>query len=264
MESIFDSDAFTSTLFYPQPRVSKPPPGARDLAIDVAPDVRLHARLHEREKSVATVLLFHGNGEVVSDYDQAADDFAKAGVDLAVVDYRGYGASTGSPTLRHCLRDASVVVDAVLAATSGRPLIVMGRSLGSACAAELCQTARDGVIGYIVESGIADVAGIIRRRGIALTAPLPAEDLAAFDPLPKFARCVTPTLVLHGSDDTIIPPGEARMTFDALAAREKSLVVISGRGHNNVSLHPRYWDSIARFVARLIPVKGNYRWRSGG
>lgn len=261
MESIFDSDAFTSSLFYPQPRVSNPPSGARDLAIDVAPDARLHARLHTREGTLATVLLFHGNGEVVSDYDQAADDFAKAGADLAVVDYRGYGASTGSPTLRRCLRDAPAVVDAVLAATPGRPLIVMGRSLGSACAAELCQTARDGVIGYIFESGIADVAGVIRRRGIERPAPLSAEDLATFDPLPKFARCVTPTLVLHGSEDTIIPPTEARMTFDALATREKSLVVISGRGHNNVSLHPRYWDSIARFVTRLVPVKETYRWR---
>lgn len=264
MSSLFDDPRFNQSLFFPRAAPLRPAPNARDLYVEVAPGTRLHLRVHDHPDALATVLLFHGNGEVVSHYDQAADDFAKTGVDLAVVDYRGYGASTGSPTLRHCLRDASVVVDAVLAATSGRPLIVMGRSLGSACAAELCQTARDGVIGYIVESGIADVAGIIRRRGIALTAPLPAEDLAAFDPLPKFARCVTPTLVLHGSDDTIIPPGEARMTFDALAAREKSLVVISGRGHNNISLHPRYWDSIARFVTRLIPVKETYRWRSGG
>lgn len=262
MESIFDSDAFSSTLFFPRPRVSAPPPGARDLRVEVAPGVRLHVRLHEREGSLATVLLFHGNGEVVSDYDASADDFAEARADLAVVDYRGYGASTGSPTLRACLHDAHTVADAVIAATPGRPLIVMGRSLGSACAAELCQTARDAVLGYIFESGIADVDGVIRRRGIALSAPLSADDLATFSPLPKFARCATATLVLHGSDDTIIPPSEARMTFDAIAARDKALVVISGRGHNDVSLHPRYWSSIARFVAHLVPVKETSPLRS--
>lgn len=249
MESIFDSPEFSSTMFYPQRRVTRTPPGARDLTVDVSDGARLHARLHHRDGTAATVLLFHGNGEVVSDYDAAAADYAAAGADLAVVDYRGYGASSGRPTLRACLADAHAVLAAVLDAAPGRPLFVMGRSLGSACAAELCQTARPAVKGYLFESGIADVYGVIRRRGITLDGPLDARDLEVFSPLHKFARCTTPTLVLHGADDTLIPASEARTTFDALAASEKELVLIPGRGHNDLSMHPLYWEAMARFIA---------------
>lgn len=249
MESIFDSPEFSSTMFYPQRRVTRTPPGARDLTVDVSDGARLHLRVHHREGTGATVLLFHGNGEVVSDYDDAAADYAAAGADLAVVDYRGYGASSGRPTLRACLADAHAVLATVLDAVQGRPLLVMGRSLGSACAAELCQTARPTVKGYLFESGIADVYGVIRRRGISLEGPLDAGDLAVFSPLHKFARCTTPTLVLHGADDTLIPASEARATFDALAATEKELVLVPGRGHNDLSMHQLYWEAMARFIA---------------
>lgn len=248
MESIFDSPEFSSTMFYPQRRVTRPSPGARDLSVEVSDGARLHLRIHHREGTVATVLLFHGNGEVVSDYDDAADDYTAIGADLAVVDYRGYGASSGRPTLRACLADAHAVLATALEATQGRPLIVMGRSLGSACAAELCQIARPAVRGYLFESGIADVYGVIRRRGITLEGPLDARDLEVFSPLHKFARCTTPTLVLHGADDSLIPASEARTTFDALASTEKELVLIPGRGHNDLSMHPLYWEAMARFI----------------
>lgn len=264
MPSIFDHDTFSANLFYPQDRVSPPPANARDFDVSVGEGVTLHARLHTRQGAIATVLLFHGNGECVSDYDGAAPEFARAGADLAIVDYRGYGASTGSPTLRTCLSDAHHVLAATLAVTAGRPLVVMGRSLGSQCAAELCQTARPDVIGYIYESGIADLDGLIRRRGVTLTEPLPEDDLEVFSPIRKLRRCATPMLILHGSEDTLIPPSEARMTFDALATRDKELVTISGRGHNNVSLHPRYWSAMTRFIARLVALKGTARPRSAG
>lgn len=257
MESIFDSAGFTSTMFYPQRRVSGPPRGARDLSIEVAPGVRLHARVHTREGSLATVLLFHGNGEVVSDYDSAASSYSAVGADLAVVDYRGYGASTGSPTLRDCLRDAPAALDAVIEATRGRPLIVMGRSLGSMCAAELCQTARPEVAGYIFESGIADLVSLLRRRGLVQGVPLPEADVSTFCPLKKLARCTTPTLVMHGADDEIIAPHEATRAHEALATRHKLLVMIADRGHNDLSFHQLYWESMERFIAHALSL-----WRA--
>src|SRR5262249_2743812 len=105
MSSPLDHPAFSENLFYPRPFFTSPP-GARDLMLPVAPGVRLHARLHDATGAVAHIVLFHGNGEVVSDYDAAAPDFAQAGAALAVLDYRGYGRSEGHSTLRSLLADA--------------------------------------------------------------------------------------------------------------------------------------------------------------
>jgi pimeloyl-ACP methyl ester carboxylesterase len=60
-----------------------------------------------------TVLLFHGNGETVADYDLAAPPYARHGMNLAVVDYRGYGRSDGEPSLRAILEDAPSALSAL-------------------------------------------------------------------------------------------------------------------------------------------------------
>ena len=240
MPSLFDSPAFNQSLFYPRRDVSRAPDGARDLRVAVAPGVGLHLRIHHAPGAHAMVLLFHGNGEVVADYDATAGQCAELGVALAVVDYRGYGASDGVPTLRHALTDAHA---------GALPVVVMGRSLGSACAAELCQDAPASSPGFIFESGIADVYGTIRRRGLHLTAPLPEEDLAVFDPLRKFARCEARALVLHGEEDTIIPASEARLTFATLKSADKTLALVPHRGHNDLSQGFVYWEEFDGFLA---------------
>lgn len=251
MPSIFDAPRFQASLFFPVAEVLRPVPGARDVFVPVGHEARLHLRIHDAAGAVATVLLFHGNGEVVSDYDDAAARFAAVGLRLAVVDYRGYGASEGSPTLRDCLRDAHPVLDALQAAVAPMPVVVMGRSLGGACAAELCQQPRPGVVGYVFESAPADLHGTLRRRGFVVQGPLPEDDLAVFCPLRKLRRCDTPALLLHGAADTLIVPSEARLTVGALSTADKELVMIPGRGHNDVSAHPAYWEALGRFVRRV-------------
>jgi len=248
---MFDTPAFNASLFFPRPDRSPPPPGARDGVVEVA-GARLHLRLYDAPAAKRAVLLFHGNGEVVADHDGLAPRYLeRAGSALAVVDYRGYGASTGTPTLRACLEDAPRVLEATLAQLGGRPLVVMGRSLGGACAAELCQQRRPGVVGYVFESAAADLQGVIRRRGLTLERPLSEAELAAFDPLRKLAKCTTPALVLHGEADQLIPVREAQLSFEALRGAAPTLVRIAGHGHNDLSLAGEYWDALARFVASL-------------
>ena len=138
----------------------------------------LHVRIHRAAGARSTVLLFQGNGEVVADYDDSAGLYARAGVALAVMDYRGYGASSGTPTLRSALTTARLVLEAVrrwlgergLAGSDGAPsrLVVMGRSLGSACAAELYGARPNEVAGFILESGSSDLAALLRRRGLVV------------------------------------------------------------------------------------------------
>jgi pimeloyl-ACP methyl ester carboxylesterase len=251
MPSLFDDDAFNGSLFFPRREHTIPPPGARDLYVSVE-GAHLHVRLHEGEGLSVLTLFFHGNGETVSDYDGLARHYAShAQSALAVVDYRGYGLSTGRPTLRRALADALPVLEAVRAEAAGRPLVVMGRSLGGACAAELCRREHEGVVGYVFESAAADLRGVVRRRGLAPPAALTPDEADTFDPLPKLARCTRPALVLHGEDDSLIAVSEAEQSFEALANCPRTLVRVPGRGHNDLSLHPSYWQALGRFYAGL-------------
>lgn len=260
MPSLFDSTEFNERLFLPRlarREVTETPAGAVDLdiVVDGSPDAShapsnettVHLRWHGSATDRTTLLFFHGNGETVSDYDSLASNFENAGLNLAVVDYRGYGRSTGTPTLRTAFADAAVVLREVRSRTSG-PVVVMGRSLGAACAVDLYARTTSGVAAFVVESGAADLAGLVRRRGIEPPPSFDAADIAAFDPLTKLRRGSAPMLVVHGALDEMIPATEARLAFFAAGAADKELAYIAGRGHQDIMQSPTYWHALGRFI----------------
>jgi ADP-ribosylglycohydrolase/alpha-beta hydrolase superfamily lysophospholipase len=252
MPRFLDDPTFSANVFFPRPDDGEPPSGAWDLAIPVD-GARLHARLHPAARPLAALILFHGNGEVVSDYDGAAPHFARAGARLAVVDYRGYGRSSGDPSLGALLADARPVVDALRPhlAHEGRPLpiLIMGRSLGSAAAAELSRSLPRFAAGFVLESGFSDLVAFARRRGVRLDL-VAEDDLEALCPKRKLAASSAPLLVLHGAEDTLIPAAEGAANHAAAGTEDKRLVLVPGRGHNDLSFHPLYWEALGAFVGR--------------
>lgn len=241
---MFDSEAFNSRLFFPRRAASPTPAGARELTVEVD-GAALHLRWYRAATQLPVVLMFHGNGEVVADYDDLESRFAAS---LAVVDYRGYGQSTGTPTLRALLADAGRALEAVKRETGTRRLFVIGRSLGSACAVELYGQSPAGVAGFIIDSGFSQLEGLIRRRGLVATPT--DEERTAFDPLPKLARGNAALLVLHGEDDTAIPVGEGRELCDAAGTTQKAFEPQPGFGHNDLFGSERYWQLLNAFLNR--------------
>ena len=135
--------------------------------------IAVGARFHLSGLTHANILFFHGNGEIAADYDAIGPFYNRIGVNFLAVDYRGYGRSTGSPTVSAMMRDCHAVfkyacgrIDDV---PQSGPLIVMGRSLGSAPAIELAFTYPDRVRGLVVESGFARVIPLLRLLGIDAT-----------------------------------------------------------------------------------------------
>jgi hypothetical protein len=242
--SIFDRDDFNESLFYPRADTTEPGDAA-DRFVDVG-GARVHVRVHPAADARCTVLLFHGNGEVVADYDDAAPVFAELGAALAVADFRGYGRSTGTPAFRALIADARPIAEAV-----GGPLVVMGRSLGGAAAHELYARPIAGMLGVVLESAFFDLAALVRRRGIAPPAPFPEADLDAFEPERKLRAGRLPLLVLHGDRDTLIVPDEAVAAHAAAGSADKQLVWVRGRGHNDIAGSPDYWAALAAFVTAV-------------
>lgn len=230
-------------------------PKGRDLCFDLAEGVVIGARFFLAGCSCPTLLFFHGNGEIASDYDEIAPLYNGRDLNLLVVDYRGYGRSTGTPTLRAVLQDAERVLDPVhdwLAAHGVRGrLWVMGRSLGSAPAIHLARLRGELLAGLIVESGFADTLGLLSRVGVPVHRIRVPEDWRSFN-LEGIAQVKAPTLIIHGEWDQIIPLGDGKALFDACGASKKELVVIPGAGHNDLLWvgMEQYMAAIAGFVAQ--------------
>lgn len=243
--SLLTREDLVGSLFFPEPRTRPPPPNARDLLLEVD-GATLHLRLHGPTDS-RLLLLFHGNGEVASDWDDFAPMFTRH-VQLAVAEYRGYGRATGTPTMQRLFDDAEKLFDALTGLATSPPL-VMGRSLGSAPAWHLAQRRGDRLAGLIIDSGFSDVDAFARRRGLD-PATLTAAERRALDPLDKARSVTVPTLLLHGANDTLIPVHEAERLAEVLPAPLRTLEVLPGRGHNDVLFDGAYHRALERFLLR--------------
>ncbi|MBK8027185.1 MAG: alpha/beta fold hydrolase [Chloroflexi bacterium] len=205
-----DHPDITANLFYPRP--DQPGrsgiPGAVDGTLPVEEGVALGYRFYMHGAGSPIILYFHGNGEIASDYDGIAPFFQEIGASLLVVDYRGYGWSTGFPLASKLLPDAEAVVAALpsmfaTAKVSESRLFVMGRSLGSAPAVHAACTFPDRFQGLILESGFADMPSVMRRLGIQPERfSLTEQELAPVGNARKVRSLHLPLLVIHGEPIT--------------------------------------------------------------
>ena len=252
--SLLDRPDILAFVFFPRPEHSPAPAGAEDLFVPVADGVQLHGRFYASSPDLPTVLLFHGNGEVVADYDGIAPVYHHVGLNLIVVDYRGYGASGGRPSFASLLADAHAAKAALLrhldAAGCGRGRYLMGRSLGALPAVELAATDAAGLRGLVIESGAAGIRGWSRFAR-------PGDDPATWDQLrqaqrARLAAITLPLLSIHGAEDELIPVESAVEVQAAAGSREKELVVIPRAGHNDLLAvgMRRYFAALTAFIAR--------------
>jgi alpha-beta hydrolase superfamily lysophospholipase len=252
MESIFDSPQFNNNLFYPRPDHSNPPAGTDELYIEVDAGVKVHVRRHPNPSAQLSMVFFHGNGEVVSDYDGLAHIFADLGTELIVCDYRGYGKSDGSPTLRNVMSDAHIILDHLKSNNLMKDKVcIMGRSLGSACAIEL-GSSRDDITCCIVESGYADPIPLVERRGLRIENTTPEED-SLFNNSQKIAKVKCPLLIMHGSHDQIIASAEAELNFKNAGSEKKILNILERVGHNDIMMASgnKYFSTLRSFIETI-------------
>lgn len=257
--SKIDTPDVLSYVFYPRDEFGPCPKYAFDHFIPVADSVALHCRFYKQEEGWPWILYFHGNGEVVSDYDEIAIFYFKYKLNLVVVDYRGYGKSNGTPTVADMSVDAHKVYESVTAALKERnlrdDLWIMGRSLGSVSALEIAHKQGSQINGLIIESGFPSISSLIVRHGIAT----PDMDLDAItrECLDMVKAITVPVLIIHGEYDTLVPPDEAETILENIGSSNKDLLMIPGATHNDIMFVGlrQYMEAIRKFVDTTSPVK---------
>ncbi len=239
-------------IFYPRADWNPPPAGARDDLVAVAAGVRVACRFYPLGEERPSLLFFHGNGEVASDYDEIATLYHHAGVNLWVADYRGYGASEGRPSFAALVGDARPVLERFHAALDesgfAGPRFVMGRSLGTHPALELAAKHAERLRGLIVESGAGDLRRLVQR--LAPAAQHEEAERLVVAHQRKVEAIRLPALIIHGEADELVPVQTAFDLYETLRSEPKELVIIPGAGHNDLlwlGAEP-YMQALARFV----------------
>jgi pimeloyl-ACP methyl ester carboxylesterase len=237
-------------ILYPAPQADAHAPGEGKLLTLRARDgVAVHATELALPAGAPVLVYFHGNGVVMGDVLWMGREFVRRGLGVVVCEYRGYGLSAGpAPGEEGLYLDAEAVLDDLAARGVDRARVTLfGESLGTGVAAEMAARGRGaGLVLVTPYTSITDM-------GEHVTAGLPIlpvrllmrERLATLDKAP---RITIPTLVLHGTDDEVVPYAMGRRLAEALPRAR--LVTVPGGHHNDVFLGPgaRFFDEVAGFV----------------
>jgi len=258
--SSLDRPEIRMSLFHPRPEwgPSDRKSTAQDVLIPVEKDDVVGGRFHMTEKSAPNILFFHGNGEIVADYDDMGSLYNRMNINFLPVDYRGYGRSTGRPGVTAMMRDCHVIFDFLKKWLKEKgytgPVIPMGRSLGSASVLELAQYYKSEIDGLIVESGFAYAGPLLRLLGVN-TYAMGFKEEQGFRNIDKIQTFDKPTLIIHAEKDHIIPFSDGQALYEACNSPDKTFLEIPGANHNDIFMRglSEYMAGVAAFVEGLHP-----------
>ncbi len=257
--SALDRPEVRMFLFYPRQEEFRavPKDNVIDILIPVEENVVIGSTFHSAGKTNPTILFFHGNGEIAADYDDLAPIYNNLGINFFIVDYRGYGRSTGVPTVSAMMSDCHSIMEFVMKWLSNNeftgPFVIMGRSLGSASALELAAAYQDRIDGIIIESGFAYLMPLLQLMGINVRHLGISEEDGCRN-LEKICLFEKPVLIIHAEYDHIIPFSDGQTLFDASIASDKTFIKIDGANHNDIMFRgfKIYMQGIHDFIGKFL------------
>ena len=213
-------------------------------------NIKLHGWFIPNDKTKETVLFFHGNAGNISHRLESIEIFHRLGLNVFIIDYRGYGQSEGKTTEKGTYRDAEAAWNYLnkTRGISSQQIIIFGRSLGASIATWLANKYTPA--GLIIESGFTSVASMGQR----LYPFLPIRWLTHFryDTRQYVKNVSCPVMIAHSSDDEIIPYAEGLEIFQT--APEPKIFLDMRGGHNDgfIVSGSDYIDGLRSFINQAI------------
>lgn len=210
-----------------------------ELFFDIEPGVRINGLHFKTQKPLGLILYFHGNSRSIKGWAKYAKDFYRYNYDVVLVDYRGFGKSTGKRSEHDMLKDMQFVYDTLAVEYTEHHIVVYGRSLGSGFAAKI---ASDNKPRYL----ILDAPYFNFRKVIERFLPiLPVRYILRYhlrtDKWIRHVNCHT--YILHGTRDWLIPISNSEK-LQAISPNKITLIRIEGGGHNNLPTFNEYHNFI--------------------
>ena len=244
-----------SMLYFPLKEIEATPLAIgldyRELTLRTKDGVDISAWYIPAENARGYLLFCHGNAGNISHRLDSIRIFHNLGLCVLIFDYRGYGRSKGAPDEEGTYRDAEAGWDYLVNSLHVKPgeIILFGRSLGSAVAAETALRKKAGAL--IMESGFTSVPDL----GSSFYPYLPVRLLSKYRyaSIEKVAKIKIPKRFVHSPDDEIIPYEQGRRLFES-ASEPKEFLKLTG-GHNEGFLLSgnTYVEGVKGFLSKHLP-----------
>lgn len=191
-------------------------------------DVTINALHFKAKDPKGVVYYFHGNAGALDSWGNVAGDFTKLGYDVLIIDYRGFGKSTGKISEDGLFFDAQFIYDKLKERYAENTIVVYGRSIGTGIAAYIASRNSPGKL--ILETPYYNLRDLVKNLYPAAPAFLLRYSLKTNEFLPK-VKC--PVYLFHGTQDEVIYYGSS-LKLQQFFKPGDTLFTIPGGRHNNL------------------------------
>ncbi|MBT8321416.1 MAG: lysophospholipase [Eudoraea sp.] len=201
------------------------------------------------------VFYLKGNSKSIKGWGKFAVDFTRHGYDVLMVDYRGFGKSTGRRTQKAIKRDMQLIYNKIKEKVDEKYIILYGRSLGSGFATKLASMNNPRML--ILDAPYYSLSKVGKRY-----MPFMPLSLLLKFPMPtyKWIRYVVcPIHIIHGTDDKLIPY-RTSVKLSRIKPKLTTLYTVIGGGHKNLHAFESYHkmlNDIIRSKPKVIDLKGS-------
>ncbi len=195
------------------------------------------------DKPIGVVLYLKGNSKSMKGWGKFAVDFNRHRYDVIMVDYRGFGKSTGRRSQKAIKNDLQAIYDKIRTIVDEKYIILYGRSLGSGFATKLASINRPKML--ILDAPYYSLKNVTKRY-----APFMPLSLILKYPLPtykwiKYVQC--PIHIIHGTNDKLIPFSSSVKLSKINPDRSRLWPVIDG-GHKNLNQFKSYHQMLSEIL----------------
>ena len=211
----------------------------REYFFEIEPGVTINGLHFYRDNPAGLILYFHGNTRSIKGWAKYSRDFYRYNYDVVLVDYRGFGKSTGKRSEKEMLNDMQVVYDKLRETYAEQHIIIYGRSIGSGFASKL---ASDNSPRYLILDAPYYSFLKVAERFLPI---LPVRFVLRYhlrtDQWIPLVPCHT--YILHGTRDRLIPIKHSER-LQKINPKKITLIRIVGGGHNNLPDFDEYHNFV--------------------
>ena len=224
-----------------------------DVYFKTEDDLKIHGWYFENPNSKGTVIVSHGNAGNISYRIPLIKMLLKLNLSVLAYDYRGYGKSKGTPTIDGVCLDGLAAYNYLLTERKleATKIILYGESLGGGITCHIASRKQCGAI--ILQSTFSSLPNVARKvMPVFWAVPKVLMPKNTMDNMRVCSQEHPPLLIVHGTDDEVIPYSEA-LKLNSKAIEPKVFSPIKNAGHNNI--YPTYSGDLKRAIKEFLEAQ---------
>jgi pimeloyl-ACP methyl ester carboxylesterase len=224
-----------------------------ELFFDIKPGVRINGlRFKTEGLAKGLMLYFHGNTRSIKGWGKYSQDFTRHGWDVIMIDYRGFGKSTGKRTERELKSDAQFIYEKLKEEMPETHIIVYGRSIGSGFATKLAATNHPRML--LLDAPYYSFSSLTKRYLPFLPIAWILRYPIRTDKWIKYCKC--PIRIIHGTDDWLVPFKHS-VRLAKVMPHQTVLYPIIGGKHNNLPSFAQYHETVEKILHEAESLPDN-------